>query len=103
MDFVPVLCAIISAVSAYVVARAGTKVQKEKKKEEETAARREKESRLSMEMIFSTLELSYVTSLAVTGGHINGNVEAAQQKADKAREAYEAFLRDEAARAVATI
>ena len=39
-------------------------------------------------------------ALAVTGGHTNGNVEAAQKKVRTAKEAYEQFLRDTAAHAV---
>lgn len=77
--------------------------EKRKAAEAEAAARRERESRLSMEMMSASIDLGIVTSLAVTGGHINGNVEAAQKKAQKAKAAYEAFLRDEAAHAVASL
>ena len=48
----------------------------------------------------SNCELCDVIALAVTGGHTNGNVEAAQKKVRTAKEAYEQFLRDTAAHAV---
>lgn len=102
-NWLGVLCALVTACSAIVVAYINKKDKMERDKREAAALRREKESRLSMEMMSATMELAYVTSLAVTGGHTNGNVEAAQRKAEKARTDYEDFLRDEAARAVATI
>jgi hypothetical protein len=42
------------------------------------------------QMIAAAGELSFVTSLAVTGGHINGNVEAAQKAYTSASKAYQA-------------
>lgn len=100
---VTIICASITSVAALVVAVIETGNRRRLKSSEIRAARRETESRLSMELMSATLELAYVTSLAVTGGHINGNVEAAQEKAKAAQEAYEDFLRDEAAHAVAKI
>ena len=54
-----------------------------------------------MELMSASVELSYVTSLAVTGGKTNGNVEAAQKKAREAQKKYEDFIKDEAAHAIA--
>ena len=48
-----------------------------------------------MKMQDACIDLSYVTSLAVTGGHTNGNVEAAQKKAQEAQEAYREFMMKE--------
>lgn len=101
--WVSVICAAIAAVSAIVVALIQKRDKADRLRRDAAVARREKESRLSMEMMSATMELAYVTSLAVTGGHTNGNVEAAQKKADRARQDYEDFLRDEAAKAVASL
>lgn len=102
-DIVAIVCALEGAVAAIIVAIIETSSRRRHKREEQRAKRRELESRLSMELQCATLELSYVTSLAVTGGHTNGNVEAAQKRAMEAKRAYEDFIRDEAAHAVAKI
>ena len=103
-----IIVEIISAVTIIFVAlietdniRRRKKDEARQKTEEIRRARREKESRLSMELMSASVDLAYVTSLAVTGGHTNGNVEAAQKKAEAAQEAYEDFIKDEAAHAVA--
>lgn len=103
-----IIVEIISAVAIVLVAiieadniRRRKKDEERQKTEEIRRARREKESRLSMELMSASVDLAYVTSLAVTGGHTNGNVEAAQKKAEAAQEAYEDFIKDEAAHAVA--
>lgn len=80
-----------------------TRNRKIAKKSEDRAQRREEEARLSMAMSSATLDLAYVTSVAVTGGHTNGNVEEAQHKAKKAQEDYQAFIRAQAAHAVAKV
>lgn len=67
---------------------------------EERAKLREKESRLSMKMLDATLQLSIVTSNAVTGGHNNGNVERAKAAAEAAQIEYHTFLQDIAAHEV---
>lgn len=90
---------IIPAVSAVAVAiieaiaakdRKQTKIQREK--QEKRAAQRAEESRLSMQMMDATLQLSIVTANALTGGHNNGNVERARVAAQKAQDEYEKFL-----------
>lgn len=103
-----IIVEIISAVTIIFVAfietdniRRRKKDEARQKTEEIRRARREKESRLSMELMSASVDLAYVTSLAVTGGHTNGNVEAAQKKAEAAQKAYEDFIKDEAAHAVA--
>lgn len=97
---VEILCATISAAALIIVAVIGRNNKIREGKEEQRAALREKESRLSMDMMAANCELCDVISLAVTGGHTNGNVEAAQKKVRAAKEAYEKFLRDTAAHAV---
>ena len=96
-----IIIEIISAVALILVAIIETGNVRRHKHEEIRRQRREKEMRLSMELMSASVDLSYVTSLAVTGGKTNGNVEAAQKKAIKAQEAYETFLKDETAHAVA--
>lgn len=90
---------IISAVSVIIVAiiewraSADRRLMKEAQAEAEIRAeQREKESRLSMQMMDATLQLSVVTSNALTGGHNNGNVEAARRAAEDASRAYKQFL-----------
>lgn len=94
---------LISGVALIIVAIIETTTKHDRKRTEARAARRERESRLSMDMMSASLDLAYVTSLAVTGGHTNGNVEAAQTKAKAAQDAYEKFLRDETAKAVSKV
>lgn len=96
---------IISAIAAIVVAviewRASQdrKILKNAQAEAELRAhQREKESRLSMQMMDATLQLSVVTANALTGGHNNGNVEAARKAAEDASRAYKQFLMDTTAR-----
>ena len=109
-----VIAAVITGLCAIAVALIEARASRDRRKHEreleraerrsvERQRRREKESRLSMEMMSASLDLAYVTSLAVTGGHTNGNVEAAQKKARAAQEAYDGFLRDETAHAVAKV
>lgn len=98
-----VVCALISAAAMVIVAVIETGNRRRHNREEDRATRRETESKLSMELMSASVELAYVTSLAVTGGHTNGNVEAAQSKARAAQKAYEDFIRAEAAHAVAKI
>lgn len=103
MGNITVICALISAVATVVVAAIETTNRNQRKREEHRRERRERESYLSMELQSATLELAFVTSLAVTGGHTNGNVEEAQEKAKQAQEAYRKFLREETAHAVAKV
>lgn len=98
---ISIVCAVIAAFAAIMVAVIETKNSKQRKRTEERAKVREKESRLSMQMMSAAIDLGYVTSLAVTGGHTNGNVEAAQKKAQAAQKEYEDFLRDTAAHIIA--
>lgn len=95
---------IISAAAVIVVAiiewRAGQdrKLLKAAQQEAEVRAeQREKENRLSMQMLDATLQLSVVSANALTGGHNNGNVEAAKRAAEETSRAYRAFLIETAA------
>lgn len=90
---------IISAIAAIVVAVIEWRASQDRKilknaqaEAELRAQQREKESRLSMQMMDATLQLSVVTANALTGGHNNGNVEAARKAAEDASRAYKQFL-----------
>lgn len=94
---------IIPALAAVIVAIIEVRGASERKRSEARAERRAKESRLSMDMLFSTSEMCDVLCIALQGGKINGNVESAREAARKAREAYQSFLRDQAANQVTKI
>ena len=100
---IAVICALVSAVGTVAVAIIETTNHRHRKSEQARRERREKETFLAMELQSATLDLAFVTSLAVTGGHTNGNVEEAQRKAKEAQEAYRRFLREETAHAVAKV
>lgn len=94
--------AIIDAISMIIVAILGVMQYRVKRDNEQYRKQREEIDRrnatekfLSMKMQDACIDLSYVTSLAVTGGHTNGNVEAAQKKAQEAQEAYREFMMKE--------
>ena len=108
--WVDILGFVISAVSLIVVALIGksqkdehSKAEQAREKAEARAAVREQESRLSMDMMGATSELADVIAIAVSGGHVNGNVEAARERAKIARDNYHAFLHEQAAHNVAKI
>lgn len=99
---------IISALAAITVAlielraaRDRKKTKEQKEKEEMREQRRAEESRLSMQMMAATLKLAIVNANALTGGHNNGNVEAAKQAATAAETEYQAFLQKVAAEQLA--
>lgn len=92
---------IINALVLVIVALINRNQKTEHSKNEERAKARETESRLSMDLMEATSELSDVIAIAVSGGHVNGNVEQARERAKAARENYRQFVRDQAARNVA--
>ena len=99
---------LISAIAVIIVAiiewRASQdrRLLKEAQREAEIRAeQREKEARLSMQMMDATLQLSVITSNALTGGHNNGNVEAARHAAEDASRSYRQFLMDTTAHNIA--
>lgn len=95
--------ALISAIATVVVALIEIRAAQDRKRTEARAARREEESRLSMDLMLTTSEMTDVLCIALQGGQINGNVEEARKKGKDAREAYRAFLRNQAAHQVAKI
>lgn len=89
---VEIIVSSISAVSAIVVAIISGINIKQRRKEDKLAQQRATEARLGMDMQAAAIELSDVIAIAVTGGHTNGNVEAARKKAQEAKNAYYAFI-----------
>ena len=96
-----IISIVLSSLTMIVVAIINNNANIRAKKEDELAKKREKESRLSMQMMDASVQLSVVTANALTGGHNNGNVEAARIAAENARAAYNAFLQEVAAHEVA--
>lgn len=90
---VNIICAVIAGVCTVLCAIIGAIANKNQKKSERRAQLRQKESLLSLRMMDATLQLSVVTSNALTGGHNNGNVEQAREAAQKVSEEYQEFMR----------
>lgn len=88
-----IICAIIAGICTVLCAIIGAVANKQQKKNERRAELRQKESLLSLRMMDATLQLSVVTANALTGGHNNGNVEAAREAAQKVSEEYQEFMR----------
>lgn len=96
MDYIGELISAAAVIIAAIIewrANKDRKLMKEAQAEAEVRAQqREKESRLSMQMMNATLQLSVVTANALTGGKNNGNVETARHAAEDASRAYTQFL-----------
>lgn len=95
-----IVCTIITAFTSLVTACVGFLVAQANKRTERHSALRQKEALLSLRMMDATLQLSVVSSNALTGGHNNGNVERARSAAQKVAEEYENFIRETAAHEV---
>lgn len=106
-----VICAAIAAMGAVAVALVERRAARDRKKSEaqlkedrerveRRATTRERESRLSMEMMSATCALSLVAAKKLAGMHTNGDVEEAMEKATAAQEDYADFVRDVAAHQV---
>ena len=98
-----VAAALIAALASIVVTVIELRASRDRKRTEARADRREEESRLSMDLMLATSEMTDVLCIALQGGTVNGNVEEARKKGKDAREAYRAFLRNQAAHQVAKI
>ena len=92
-----VICALIAGVAAVLSALAERRARISTKRTEARAQRREKESRLAMELMYANCALSLTTAKKLAGMHTNGDVEEAMEAARSAQEAYQDFARDEAA------
>lgn len=94
---------IIPAIAAVIVAVIEAMAARERKHSKADREMRERESRLSMELMSANCELSVVTAMALKEGHTNGTLEPALEKASKAQNDYKNFLMDTAARDVAKV
>lgn len=92
-----IIAEIIAGIATVVAAVVGGMTLRWHKKEEKLAKQRAMETKLAMDMQVANIELSDVIAIAVTGGHTNGNVEAARKKAHDAKVAYYAFINSVAA------
>lgn len=88
-----IICASIAGLCTIICAIIGGVSAKYRKTSERRAQLRQNESLLSLRMMDATLQLSVVTANALTGGHNNGNVEAARTAAQKVSEEYQELLR----------
>ncbi len=88
-----IICTAITALASVIVTMAGISIKRTSKEQERHSELRAEENLLSLHMMDATLQLSVVTSNALTGGHNNGNVERARVAAQKAASDYEEFMR----------
>lgn len=102
-EIATIICALIAAASAIAVAVIEARAGRERRQTQKRAERRARESRLSMELMSATCELSVVTAIALRDQHTNGTLEPALEKARKAQDDYQNFLKDEAANAVSKV
>lgn len=98
-----VAAAAIAALASIVVALIELRASRDRKRSEARAERREQESRLSMDLMLATSKMTDVLCIALQGGQINGNVEEARREGKEAREAYQRFVKDQAAHQVAKL
>ena len=98
---IPAAATVIVAIIEAIAAVDRKKTKKSRAEAEKREKLRTEEARLSMKMMSATLQLSVVTANALTGGHNNGNVEAARLAAETAQAEYEAFLQKVTAQEVA--
>lgn len=102
-EVVEIFCAIIAATATVLSTVLVSKVNKEQKRTAARAERRALESRLAMELMYSTCALSLTTSKKLAGMHTNGDVEEAMQAAEKAQSDYIDLCREQAANNFAKI
>lgn len=91
---------VITGIVTVLVAIIETRAEKDRKANKEFIARsekreerRKKEQELLMEMVDTAINLSIISSNALTGQQNNGNVEAARKQAKEVARKYDAFLR----------
>ena len=92
-----IICALIAGIATVVAALAERRSRLSVRRTEARAQRREKESRLAMDLMYANCALSLTTAKKLAGMHTNGDVEEAMEAARTAQEAYQDFARDEAA------
>lgn len=98
LEFISSIVGTLALVLVAIIEHKGNKRQKQTDNwQKDLNARselRRQESLLNMQLTAANSELCEVICIAVTGGHTNGNVEAARKKVKEAREKYERFLQE---------
>lgn len=89
-----IICAVVAAAATIICAVIASKAKQTNEKAEAHAELRRKESLLSLRMIDACLQLSVVSSNALTNGHNNGNVEKARAAAEAAANEYKKFMEE---------
>lgn len=92
-----IACAMIAGLATIVAAMAERRSRISARRTEVRAQRREKESRLAMDLMYANCALSLTTAKKLAGMHTNGDVEEAMEAAKAAQSAYQDFARTEAA------
>lgn len=95
-----IICAAIAGLCSIVVVVLTAKNTKRNKQAEEDERIRQEGNLLSLRMQDAILQLSVVSSNALTGGHNNGNVERAREAVIKVSDEYEEFMRNITARQI---
>ncbi|MGE4485339.1 MAG: hypothetical protein AB7C97_09560 [Oscillospiraceae bacterium] len=106
MDF-NALVSSAAVVMVAIIEAWSLKERKSEKRRRERAERleldRARESRLAMQMMDASLELSLATAIAVEQHKLNGEMKAAKEKAQAAQEEYRVFVLDIASRQIAKV
>ena len=100
-EVIAAAAAIVVAIIELIAAQDRKHTKKIVEESRTRAVRREKESRLSMDLMSATCRLSCDTAKAVRDGHTNGTLAGNLESAEAALNAYDDFIRQEAAHAVA--
>ena len=100
-EIAAIISTAVTGIFAVLVALIEARATRERRSTEKRAARRARESRLSMDMMYAATSLAMDTARALRDGHTNGTLGPDLAKAKEAKAAYDSFLRDEAAAAVA--
>ena len=90
----------LSSVCTIMVALIQKASNERKKVDDAREERRQKEMRLSMEMMSAAVELGVINAIALQHGTLNGNVEQAKAKAEESLVKYRSFLADVASEVV---
>ena len=96
-----IICALIAAIATIIVAYQNTRTSRYIKISEARAERRAHESRLAMELMYSTCNLAMLTAshmMQMIGQANDAEMKTAMKKAEEAQDNYVNFVRDEAAK-----
>lgn len=83
---------IVSGICTIIVARIQTHNKRRNKIEDDREKRQCKYNKLIIEMLSASCDLGLVNAIALQGGQLNGNVDEAVKRAEKAQREYRNFL-----------